>query len=260
MQPYVIRQGDYVAKLAYSLGFDADTVWNDDKNTDLRGQRPDPNTLLPGDVLYVPDTPTEPQFVDAGTTNTFVASAPTVPVTIKFAEARFASQACEVYELEQLTGLSTNGDGILSFSAPVTLDVVTVLFTGLNFACSCALGCLDPIETLSGVFQRLQNLGYIEQALAFDATNTGIVRGALRALKAAAGSDTASDSASSASVDGSQSGPEQSDNLGGDGAAADGSSSQDAGPPDQAVPNDGLADDGRLDDQTRELLVGAHGC
>jgi hypothetical protein len=54
MQPYVIRQGDYLLKLAYSFGFDAEAVWNDDKNADLRSQRQDPNTLLPGDILSHP--------------------------------------------------------------------------------------------------------------------------------------------------------------------------------------------------------------
>jgi hypothetical protein len=36
LQPYVIKQGDHLALLAYKFGFDADTVWNDPKNAQLR--------------------------------------------------------------------------------------------------------------------------------------------------------------------------------------------------------------------------------
>jgi hypothetical protein len=50
VQPYVIRQGDYLALLAYKFGFDADAVWNDPKNADLRKIRSDPNMLWPTDV------------------------------------------------------------------------------------------------------------------------------------------------------------------------------------------------------------------
>ena len=27
--PYVVRQGDYLAKIAHTLGFDLDEVWNE---------------------------------------------------------------------------------------------------------------------------------------------------------------------------------------------------------------------------------------
>ena len=55
MQPYVIRQGDFLAKLAHRFGFDADTVWNDAANTKLGDARTDPNILAPTDILYIPD-------------------------------------------------------------------------------------------------------------------------------------------------------------------------------------------------------------
>ena len=39
MRPYVIRQGDYITKLAHQRGFDADAIWNDPKNQSLRERR-----------------------------------------------------------------------------------------------------------------------------------------------------------------------------------------------------------------------------
>ncbi len=60
MQPYVIRQGDFLLKLAHKFGFDADSVWSDPSNSALRTLRSDPNILSPGDILYIP-TPPDPQ-------------------------------------------------------------------------------------------------------------------------------------------------------------------------------------------------------
>jgi hypothetical protein len=80
VQPYVIRQGDFLLKLGFELGFDADTVWQDPSNADLRALRPDPNILFPGDVLYVSDPPTQPTAgasLTPGSTNTFVSDTPT---------------------------------------------------------------------------------------------------------------------------------------------------------------------------------------
>ena len=35
MKPYVVKQGDYLNKLAHRLCFDAEKVWNDPANAEL---------------------------------------------------------------------------------------------------------------------------------------------------------------------------------------------------------------------------------
>jgi hypothetical protein len=64
-----------------------------------------------------------------GTTNTFVSTPPTVTVTVQFADPAFASQPFTVTELPDLTGLSSDGRGIVAFDAPITLTTATVTFT-----------------------------------------------------------------------------------------------------------------------------------
>ena len=54
-KPYVVKAGDYTKKLAHTLGFDADEVWNDPKNAELKKLRKDPDMLVAGDVLFVPE-------------------------------------------------------------------------------------------------------------------------------------------------------------------------------------------------------------
>ncbi len=58
MKPYIVRQGDFLMKIAHAQGFDADVVWSDPKNEGLERTR-DPNLLHPGDLLWVPESAPE---------------------------------------------------------------------------------------------------------------------------------------------------------------------------------------------------------
>jgi hypothetical protein len=65
--------------LAYRFGFDADTIWQDPANEDLRKQRLDPRLLRPTDILYIPDqVDKEPvsHALQTGQTNSFVSNPP----------------------------------------------------------------------------------------------------------------------------------------------------------------------------------------
>ncbi len=300
MQPYVIRQGDYLLSLARQFGFDADTVWNDPANADLRKLRPDPNILWPTDVLQIPDpnAPPATKSLVAGTTNAFVSDVPTVSITVTFTDASLASQAFAIQELPDLTPPPTDASGKLTFSAPVTLQTATIVFTDAGQTFKLNIGHLDPIGTLSGVFQRLQNLGYIDADVRSDSINVDCVRMALRAFNAAAPSDPPA-----SSPDSSTDGPPSSQGSGDRPSASPPSSSasppsspppssnasppsspppssngaptSDPAPPDSAPPpssesappssdleqpdNAGLNDDGTLDAATSAKLVAAHG-
>jgi hypothetical protein len=256
MQPYVIRRGDFLLKIAYKLGFDADTVWNDPLNDDLRKLRPDPNFLLAGDLMYVPDqTENDPPTHDlaAGSTTTFVTPPPpTHTLHFRFVNddgSVYASKDYTIQELPDLTGLSTDGDGFSTFEAPVTLDKATIVFTETGEQWSFQIGGIDPINSLSGVFQRLQNLGFIGRDVQYVdsdvASNLGIMREALEILWSMDpdGRDSAESSAStSASSDDDDSDDDSDD---------DDSDDDDSDDDDNA----GLSDDGTLDESTQNLLL-----
>jgi hypothetical protein len=188
LPPYVIRQGDYLAALAHQLGFDADTVWNDPSNAQLKQLRSDPNILFPGDVLQIPNPTSQPPATNLtpGSTNNFVSSAPTVTITVKLVGAdptTYASRAYTIQELDSLTGLTTDGNGVVTFQAPVTLSTATIVFTDTGESRALSIGSLDPTDTLSGIFQRLQNLGYIDTTVIFDPKQLDVLRNGLIALK-----------------------------------------------------------------------------
>jgi hypothetical protein len=164
VQPYVIRQGDFLLKLATRFGFDADEVWNDDKNADLRQQRPDPNILLPGEMFYIPDsTETDPMPVITGTTNVFTPRPPTVTIICKFGgndSTTYASKAYTITELPEMTGLATDSEGVGNVEVPVSLDTATLVFSDTAESFTLCVGDLDPHDTPSGAQQRLTTLGF----------------------------------------------------------------------------------------------------
>jgi hypothetical protein len=269
MQPYVIKQGDFLAKLAYRFGFDAATVWMGDENSDLRALRCNPNILLPGDVLYIPDPPDpEPISLKVGQSNDFLSDAPTIQVVVQFKgtdadPSMFSSQPFAIDELPDLTGLQTDENGVATIDGvPVTLSSITLTFSNTGVAQSILVADMDPINTLPGIFKRLQHLGFISQNTTADPTDLGVLRSALRMLKASVA--TASDPAPSGG-NGTDGAPTDDDappssggdppSSGGDPPSSNGGTTGDSAPVDDA----GLSDAGQLDEETTKLLIQQHG-
>jgi hypothetical protein len=254
VRPWVIKQGDFLLQLANKFGFDADTVWQDPSNAQLRAIRPNPNILAPGDVLSIPDLPTQPppmKSLAPGSTTTFVAPDPPImTLTHKFVgidPTTYASKAYTVQELDQLTGLESDANGVVTFQAPVTLSTATIVFTDTGESWALRLGAMDPMNTMSGIFMRLQGLGYITGDVSYDSdvptNNLDVMRAALRALKAA--QTSSGDGLAPASAPASAPAPD---------------SAPPSGPPSSPGDDAGLADDGSLDTDTEELLQNAYGC
>lgn len=186
MVPYVVRGGEYLRQIAFRMGFDPDAVWNADENSDLRTARGDHNILAPGDILYVPETTPKWFSVNVGAVNKFVASPPTVTISIRLA---IDGQACasEAYTIEgDATPASgtTGGDGLLKFTVPVTTRAVIVELPDRNIQFPVGVGDLDPITTDSGAAQRLAHLGYLEEGAGDDPS---ALIGALTLFQAAQG-------------------------------------------------------------------------
>jgi hypothetical protein len=248
--PYVVRKNDYLAKIAYKFRFDPDSVWNDASNDDLRKLRPDPNQLLAGDLLHIPDPDDNPPPVHTltvGTTNTFVAPEPlTVTVNQTFGDGgadTYTRKTFTITELPDQTGLSTGDDGKATFTVPVSLDQVTLVFTDSGESWVIVVGGIDPPNTMSGMFKRLQNLHCIAADATYDfddqSNNIELLRQGLRRLQGASGLTSGAASLPPTN--------------GGNDSAADGE-------PPSVLETGGLSDDGTLDADMRTLLVNAHGC
>lgn len=196
MKPYVIRQGDYVLKLSHLHGFDANKVWNDGKNAELKKLRKDPSLLKPGDILFVPDEPKKRLKVNAKETNAYVARVPTVKVNVVISEDDEPLKDAK-YVVEGMgddeTEYATDGEGTVSFEAPVHIREVTVRFLESTMKFRIAIGDLDPPDTPSGARMRLQSLGLYgaktEGADGYVARDENGLAGAIRAFQAKNGID-----------------------------------------------------------------------
>ena len=163
MRPYVVRQGDYLIKLAARDGFDADSVWNHPKNQALRAERKNPNMLHPGDVLFLPDEKAEWHELRVGSENMFTANVPTVSVTASFLRSGrpLANAKCRIEGVGWNADATTDGGGKLALQVPVTTQFVTVSFQEVPLVRTLCVGHLDPIDKPSGALERLRNLRYL---------------------------------------------------------------------------------------------------
>ena len=161
MKPYVVKQGDYLEKIAHALGFDADEVWNDPKNAELKKQRA-PNLLHPGDVLYVPNR--KPQWLPLkmGTDNLYIASVPRTTVRLSFRDAENprANEPYVIHGMGEPEEGTTDGDGTVELRVPVHIREISVTFPNASITYPVHIGDMDPIDERTGARKRLQHLGY----------------------------------------------------------------------------------------------------
>jgi N-acetylmuramoyl-L-alanine amidase len=174
MQPYVVRQGEYLTALAARFGFDADEVWQHPQNRELRARRPNPDILAPGDVLHLPAPRLRSVPVRAGSTNRYRARIPTAAlrITLRCDDAPVANEPFVVEGVRPPRHGTTDGAGVAAFEIPLTATTVVIRLPGAGLLFPVGVGHLDPITEPSGVRARLRQLGHPvprdgdEQALA----------------------------------------------------------------------------------------------
>lgn len=176
-QPWVVRQqGEYLAEIAARLGCDPQVIWGDAANAKLRELRGDGSILAPGDVIEVP-SPSKPRWlaVSVGATNRYVATIPRVNVSFKLS---FDGEPC-VGEAYTVLGTdpdqkgTTDAAGTVKFTASVRLGTAIVRLEGKGIRIPVRIGHLDPLDTPSGLAQRLRHLGYLSPGIDFSDHDDG---------------------------------------------------------------------------------------
>lgn len=159
---YIVRQGDFLARLADRYGFDAEAVWSDDRNRALRELRADPDVLCPGDVLWIPEESEERLPLSLGQPNTFVAEVDeiTLTLTLQMGSEPFRNERYEIEGPATPPKERTDKDGKLTFTVPADVDELRLFLPDRNLIVPVRIGHLDPPGTISGARGRLVNLGY----------------------------------------------------------------------------------------------------
>ena len=168
---YRVSQGDCLASIACARGLDWQTIYNHPDNAELRRVRPNPNQLYPLDEISIPDLDQKQIEKPTDNRHSFVVTAFTTRLRI-----RLQAQAGEVYAdaryllkigTDETEG-QTDGDGMIDQVIPAdTRSAELHAWLQLTpedpeeeFFWSLALGALDPMETVTGVQARLNNLGF----------------------------------------------------------------------------------------------------
>lgn len=167
---YVIKQGDYLAKVCKDHGFaDYQRIWALGENAQLKSKRKDHNVLLPGDSLFLPEP--DPKQEEGATEQRHKFKLLTKPLFLRIklrgvdtkplagAACRFDVDGTERAEV-------ADGDGLLERAIPPSVKRGRMRFDdpALPFEPEVPLevkvGHLDPIDVRSGQVARLNNLGY----------------------------------------------------------------------------------------------------
>lgn len=167
---YPVQSGDCMLSIAAKYLFDDwKAIWNLPENKGLRDKRPNPSVLLPGDVVFLPEPKLLVFTLHTGQRHRIVVNRLQVQIRPRVLHADATPIAAAKYTVtparKPLEG-QTDGDGWLEQRIPHGHRelVLTVSLTdepgGPNYAWRLAIGHLDPVDSPSGLQQRLSNLGY----------------------------------------------------------------------------------------------------
>jgi hypothetical protein len=163
---YEVQQGECIFSIAFEHGFFADTIWNHPKNAELKKKRRDPNVLMPGDLVFVPDIRPKDASRPTGQMHKFRCK--NTPKTLRIQILRLGIPIKNIgYRIDidglEKEGKTDSGGWLRQTLAPNAKLAKVVLADGSKYELN--LGHLDPIDEVTGLQGRLHSLGYFEGAI-----------------------------------------------------------------------------------------------
>jgi len=173
MRAYVVREGDYLTRIAHRFGLLPKDIWDDPKNAELKKLRKNPEVLQPGDVLRIPDAPTPALDISPGETLSVTATVPTVTLELSLGRDdidapgtnSLAGLAYEAFTGHEVLTGTVGGDGLVKLEVPIDVHEVRVVVEEAGVACLVRVGTMDPETERTGWHKRLSNLGFLDQAI-----------------------------------------------------------------------------------------------
>ncbi len=162
---YRVQQGDCMQSIAARRGFLWETLWNLPENKQLKETRKDPNCLLPGDRVHVPEP--RPRQEGGATEQKHRFRRKGLPAMLRLqfqneGEALASQPFTFTTDLTEPYEGTTDGDGVAEIPIPTGAHHGTIR-VGVGEeqkVYEVDLGQLDPYDSISGVQARLNNLGY----------------------------------------------------------------------------------------------------
>jgi len=177
-QDYEVQSGDCMSSIAYQNGFFWKTLWNLSENSALKAKRKNPNVLMPGDSVHIPDLTQKQETGATEQRHKFMLKGVPETLRIKLVDAAHKPRPNLEYTLI-IDGISRKGktdgngelnekimpdakSGKLSFATAPGLDGRPIPGEPKMQLLTINLGNLDPITEPSGIKSRLKNLGLLK--------------------------------------------------------------------------------------------------
>lgn len=157
-----VSPGDSIPSIAKENGFFWETIWNHPNNAALKAKRKDPNLLFDGDEVYVPDLDLKQESRGVDARHKFKVKGEQVKFKLQLLMMG-QPRANEAYTLVvdgTIYSGTTTGDGRLEHVLPANARSGVLKLKGGKEEYPVRIGHLNPIDTVSGVQQRLNNLGF----------------------------------------------------------------------------------------------------
>lgn len=161
---HLVQKGECLSSIAFQNGYFPGTLWEHPENEQLRELRGDPNVLLAGDRLFLPDKDPKTTTCETGKKHRFVRRGVPARFRLQILNADKPrpnlAYRLTVDDTLVLTG-TTNGEGVLDVAIPpdARRGVLHIEEDGADH--EIRFGGLDPMAFGAGVRQRLANLGYL---------------------------------------------------------------------------------------------------
>jgi hypothetical protein len=158
-----VTEGDCIASLGMVYGLFPDTIWKDDANRELRDRRGNPNVLMPGDVVVVPDKRVREVSKPSDEHHKFRRRGVPEKLLIQLMTGG-QPRAFVEYTLEidgrPIHGCTDDQGRLEHWIPPAAKEGRLLIGEGEEY--ELAVGALPPLAEETGVRRRLVNLGYLD--------------------------------------------------------------------------------------------------
>jgi hypothetical protein len=160
---HLVSQGEHATSIAAHYGFqNYETIWQHPENSWLREKR-DPNVLLPGDEIAIPDRIITPATCSSGTIHRFVLASTRLTLRIRLLNSDrspMVRTSCELHIQDETHSAITDNNGMIELALSSRAREGAIVVGDRTIPMN--IGHLDPIEKEPGWQARLINLGYLE--------------------------------------------------------------------------------------------------
>ena len=187
---HTVEQGECLSSIAKKYGFASwNIIYEYSENTDLKRIRENPNIIFPGDQIFIPEKAPRSEQCATGRKHTFKLGEKKtfLRLVLKNEEGQLLSNAKYKLVIEGVVREGrTDENGLIQQEIP-TLDEdgeLTVFPEDASeddFTFHVRLGHLDPVNEVSGIQARLNNLGF--DAGPIDGIDGPVTRGAVKAFQ-----------------------------------------------------------------------------